>query len=161
MLNDQQQRCEKADLDASRSSAVPRGHGLSAATGPGSLDGPLRVLVVEDECKLAALIGKALNEQGMTAELAVSGEEAMLMTAANSYEVLVLDVNLPGIDEFEVCRRLRANGVNTPILMLTAGDRIDERGADIDECADDHMAKPFDFSELFARVRALATREPE
>jgi two-component system OmpR family response regulator len=132
-----------------------------AHPGPESLDGAPRVLVVEDELKLAALIGKALNEQGMAAELASNGEDALQMAIASSYDVLLLDVNLPGIDGFEVCRRLRVHGVSTPVLMLTAGDRIDERSAEVDRCVDDYMAKPFDFNELFARLRALATREPE
>jgi DNA-binding response OmpR family regulator len=83
------------------------------------------------------------------------------MAIASTYDVLLLDVNLPGIDGFEVCRRLRAQGVDTPILMLSAGDRIDELSTDIHECADGYMAKPFDFNELFARVRALAGREHE
>jgi two-component system OmpR family response regulator len=134
---------------------------LSARTGPGSLEGAPRVLVIEDELKLAALIRKGLNEQGIPAEVASNGEDALRMAIASSYDVLLLDVNLPGIDGFEVCRRLRAQGVSAPILMLTAGDRIDERSAEIDECADDYMAKPFDFNELFARVRGLAGREPE
>lgn len=134
---------------------------MSARTGPGSLEGAPRVLVIEDELKLAALIRKGLNEQGIPAEVASNGEDALRMAIASSYDVLLLDVNLPGIDGFEVCRRLRAQGVSAPILMLTAGDRIDERSAEIDECADDYMAKPFDFNELFARVRGLAGREPE
>jgi two-component system OmpR family response regulator len=120
-----------------------------------------RVLIIEDELKLAALIGKALNEQGMPADFASNGEDALQMALASSYDVLLLDVNLPGIDGFEVCRRLRAQGVGTPILMLTAGDRIDERGAGIGGGADDYMAKPFDFNVLFARVRGLARREPD
>jgi two-component system OmpR family response regulator len=132
---------------------------LSSPTEPGSLDGAPRVLVVEDELKLAALIGKALTEQGMPADLASNGEDALQMAIAGSYDVLLVDVNLPGIDGFEVCRRLRARGVSTRILMLTAGDRIDERSVDADGCADDYMAKPFDFNELFARVRGLAGRE--
>jgi two-component system, OmpR family, response regulator len=119
------------------------------------------VLVIEDELKLAALIRKALNEQGMHADLASNGEDALRMAIASSYDVLLLDVNLPGIDGFEACRRLRAQGVGTSILMLTASDRIDERRGDDDGCADDYMAKPFGFNELFARVRALARREPD
>jgi DNA-binding response OmpR family regulator len=139
----------------------PAGHRLSASTGSGSLGGALRVLVIEDELKLAALIRKALNEQGMTADFARGDEDALQMATASPYDVVLLDVNLPGIDGFGVCRRLRAQGVDTPILMLTAGDRIDELSADIDACADDYMAKPFDLNELFARVRGLARRERE
>lgn len=139
----------------------PAGRRLRPPSGPGSLDGTRRVLVVEDELKLAALIRKALNEQGMSADLASSGEDALQMAMAGSYDLLLLDINLPGLDGFEVCRRLRAQGISTPILMLTAGDLIDERGVDIDERPDDCMAKPFDFEELFARVRRLTTLEPE
>jgi two-component system OmpR family response regulator len=135
------------------------GHRSSACTRVGSLEGP-RVLVVEDELKLAALIRKALNEQGMPADFASNAEDALQMTIASSYDVLLLDVNLPGIDGFEVCRRLRSHGVSTPILMLTASDPMDERGAGMHGCADDYMAKPFDFNALFARVRGLARRKP-
>ena len=120
----------------------------------------MRVLVVEDEVKLAALIRKALREQGMLADVAVKGEDALWMAGASPYDVIVLDVNLPGIDGFETCRRLRAGGVRTPILMLTARDAVDDRVTDLDTGADDYLVKPFDFTELFARVRALARRGP-
>jgi two-component system OmpR family response regulator len=124
------------------------------------LEDAVRVLVVEDEVKLAALIRKALREQGMLAEVATSGEDALWMAGASSYDVLLLDVNLPGVDGFEVCHGLRVNGVRTPILMLTARDGIDDRVTGLDTGADDYMVKPFDFNELFARVRALARRGP-
>ena len=120
----------------------------------------MRVLVVEDEVKLAALIRKALREQGMLADVAVKGEDALWMAGASPYDVIVLDVNLPGIDGFETCRRLRAGGVRTPILMLTARDAVDDRVTGLDTGADDYLVKPFDFTELFARVRALARRGP-
>ncbi len=119
----------------------------------------MRVLVVEDEVKLAALIRKALREQGMLADVAVTGEDALWM-AATSYDVIILDVNLPGIDGFEVARRLREDGIRTPILMLTARDAVDDRITGLDTGADDYMVKPFDFGELFARVRALGRRGP-
>ena len=119
----------------------------------------MRVLVVEDEVKLAALIRKALREQGMLADVAVTGEDALWM-AATSYDVIILDVNLPGIDGFEVARRLRADRIRTPMLMLTARDAVDDRITGLDTGADDYMLKPFDFGELFARVRALARRGP-
>jgi two-component system OmpR family response regulator len=118
------------------------------------------VMVVEDEVKLASLIRKALREQGMLADVATTGEDALWMAAATPYDVLVLDVNLPGIDGFEVCHRLRVDGVGTPILMLTARDGVDDRITGLDTGADDYMVKPFDFNELFARVRALARRGP-
>jgi two-component system, OmpR family, response regulator len=120
----------------------------------------VRVLIVEDEVKLASLIRKALREQGMLADIAVRGEDALWMAAAAPYDVLVLDVNLPGIDGFEICRRLREEGMRTPILMLTARDTVDDRIAGLDTGADDYVVKPFDFGELFARVRALARRGP-
>jgi two-component system, OmpR family, response regulator len=121
---------------------------------------PMRVLVVEDEVKLAALIRKALREQGMLADVAVAGEDAMWMASASSYDVVILDVNLPGIDGLEVARRLRADGIRSPILMLTARDAVDDRITGLDTGADDYVVKPFDFGELFARVRALGRRGP-
>jgi two-component system OmpR family response regulator len=120
----------------------------------------VRVLIVEDEVKLASLIRKALREQGMLADVAIKGEDALWMAAASPYDVIVLDVNLPGIDGFETCRQLRADAVRTPILMLTARDAVDDRVAGLDTGADDYVVKPFDFVELFARVRALARRGP-
>lgn len=120
----------------------------------------MRVLVVEDEVKLASLVRKALREQGMLADVADRGEDALWMAASTTYDVVVLDVNLPGLDGFETVRRLRGNGIRTPILMLTARDAVDDRITGLDTGADDYMVKPFDFGELFARVRALARRGP-
>jgi two-component system, OmpR family, response regulator len=120
----------------------------------------MRVLVVEDELELAGLIRKGLREQGLLADVAVRGEDALWMAAATPYEVLTLDARLPGIDGFEVCRRLRDEDVRTPILMLTALDDIDDRIAGLDAGADDYLVKPFDFGELVARLRALARRGP-
>src|SRR5271163_614242 len=120
----------------------------------------VRVLVVEDEVKLASLIRRALREQGMLADVAITGEDALWMSAATAYDALVLDVNLPGIDGFEIVHRLRTDGIRTPILMLTARDGVDDRITGLDTGADDYMVKPFDFQELFARVRALARRGP-
>src|SRR4051794_33666789 len=120
----------------------------------------MRVLVVEDEVKLASLIRKALREDGLLADVAIKGEDALWMAAASPYDVLVLDVNLPGIDGFETCRRLRAQGVRTPILMLTARDAVEDRITGLDTGADDYLLKPFDFGELFARIRALSRRGP-
>jgi two-component system OmpR family response regulator len=120
----------------------------------------VRVLVVEDEVKLASLIRKALREQGMLADVATKGEDALWMAGATPYDVIVLDVNLPGIDGFETCRRLRADDLRTPILMLTARDAVDDRINGLDTGADDYVVKPFDIKELFARIRALARRGP-
>jgi two-component system OmpR family response regulator len=122
--------------------------------------GLVRVLVVEDEVKLASLMRKALRTQGMLADVAIRGEDALWMAGGTPYDVVVLDVNLPGIDGFETCRRLRGDGVRTPILMLTARDGVDDRVTGLDTGADDYVVKPFDIAELFARIRALARRGP-
>jgi two-component system, OmpR family, response regulator len=124
------------------------------------LDPAVRVLVIEDEIKLAALIRKALREDGVLADVATKGEDALWMASASPYDVMVLDVNLPGIDGFETCRRLRADGVRTPILMLTARDAVDDRILGLDTGADDYVVKPFDLDELLARIRALSRRGP-
>jgi two-component system, OmpR family, response regulator len=120
----------------------------------------VRVLVVEDEVKLAALIRRGLREEGLLADVAVRGEDALWMAEATAYDAIVLDVMLPGMDGFATCRRLRADGVRTPILMLTARDAVEDRIAGLDTGADDYLAKPFDFGELLARLRALARRGP-
>ena len=121
---------------------------------------PMRVLVVEDEVKLAKLIRQGLRESGLLADVAVTGEDALWMAPANGYDVIVLDVNLPEIDGFETCRRLREDGLRTPILMLTARDGVADRVAGLDTGADDYLVKPFDFDELLARLRALDRRGP-
>jgi two-component system OmpR family response regulator len=120
----------------------------------------MRVLVVEDEVKLAGLIRRGLHEEGVLADVAIKGEDALWMAESTGYDVVVLDVVLPGIDGFETCRRLRGDGVRTPILMLTARDAVEDRIAGLDTGADDYLTKPFDFGELLARLRALARRGP-
>jgi two-component system OmpR family response regulator len=124
------------------------------------LDEAVRVLVVEDEVKLAALIRKGLREEGLLADVAIKGEDALWMAGATAYDVIVLDINLPGIDGFETCHRLRGDGIRTPILMLTARDAVDDRITGLDSGADDYVVKPFDFGELLARIRALSRRGP-
>jgi two-component system OmpR family response regulator len=119
----------------------------------------VRVLVVEDELPLAKLIRQGLIQDGQLADVAVRGEDALWMAAATPFDVICLDVNLPGIDGFETCRRLRADGVATPILMLTARDAVGDRIMGLDTGADDYLVKPFDFGELLARLRALARRK--
>jgi len=120
----------------------------------------MRVLIVEDDVKLAGLIQRALREQAALADVAHEGEDALWMADATLYDVIVLDVNLPGIDGFETCRRLRATQVTTPILMLTARASVTDRVTGLDTGADDYLVKPFDVSELLARIRALARRGP-
>lgn len=120
----------------------------------------MRLLVVEDEAKMAGLIKRGLAEEGIAADVAPSGEDAVWMAQAVAYGAVLLDVMLPGIDGFEVCRRLRAAGVWTPLLMLTARDAVEDRVAGLDGGADDYLVKPFAFDELLARVRALVRRGP-
>jgi two-component system OmpR family response regulator len=118
----------------------------------------MRVLVVEDEAKLAALIRRGLREEGLAADVAGTGDDAVWMARAVEYDAIVLDVMLPGVDGFGVCRRLRAAGTWTPVLMLTARDAVEDRVEGLDAGADDYLTKPFAFAELLARLRALARR---
>jgi two-component system OmpR family response regulator len=118
----------------------------------------MRVLVVEDEIKMASLIRRGLRSEGLAADVAINGEDALWMAAATSYDAIVLDVMLPGIDGFETCRRLRGENIWSPVLMLTARDAIEDRVAGLDGGADDYLTKPFSFAELLARLRALARR---
>jgi two-component system OmpR family response regulator len=118
----------------------------------------MRVLVVEDEPKIAGLVKRGLEEEGMAVDVAGRGEDAVWMAGSTEYDVIVLDVMLPGLDGFEVCRRLRADEVWTPVLMLTARDAVEDRVAGLDGGADDYLVKPFSFDELLARLRALARR---
>jgi two-component system, OmpR family, response regulator len=118
----------------------------------------MRILVVEDELKMASLIRRGLVEEGHAADVTPKGEDAVWMAEAHPYDVVVLDVMLPGVGGFETCRRLRNAGVWTPVLMLTARDAVDDRVAGLDAGADDYLTKPFSFAELLARLRALARR---
>jgi two-component system, OmpR family, response regulator len=118
----------------------------------------VKVLLVEDELRMASLVHRGLTQEGLAADVAETGEDALWMLGAHDYDVIVLDVMLPGIDGFETCRRLRKSGVWTPVLMLTARDSVEDRVAGLDTGADDYLVKPFAFAELLARLRALARR---
>jgi two-component system OmpR family response regulator len=120
----------------------------------------VRALIVEDEVKMAGLIRRGLRSDGMAVDVAAKGEEALWMAGSTEYDVIVLDVMLPGIDGFETCRRLRREGVWAPVLMLTARDAVEDRVQGLDLGADDYLTKPFSFAELSARLRALARRGP-
>jgi two-component system OmpR family response regulator len=120
----------------------------------------MRALVVEDELKMAALIRRGLVEEGYAADVARTGEEALWMASATPYDAIVLDVMLPGRSGLEVCRSLRASGVWSPILMLTARDGVEDKVSGLDSGADDYLSKPFSFAELLARLRALTRRGP-
>ena len=121
----------------------------------------MRVLVVEDELRMAALIRRGLTKEGLSADVASTGEDALWMARATDYDAIVLDVMLPGIDGFETCRRLRGDAVWAPVLMLTARDSVEDRVAGLDTGADDYLVKPFAFSELVARVRSILRRGPQ
>jgi two-component system OmpR family response regulator len=118
----------------------------------------MRVLVVEDDVKMAALLRRGLSEEGFAADVARTGDDALWMAAATAYDAIVLDVMLPGTDGFAVCRRLRESGKWPAVLMLTARDGVEDRVAGLDAGADDYLTKPFSFAELLARLRALARR---
>ena len=120
----------------------------------------MRILVVEDEEKMASLLARALREESHAVDVAGNGEDALWMATATPYDAIVLDVMLPGLDGLEACRRLRGRGVWTPVLILTARDAVADRVAGLDTGADDYLVKPFSFSELLARLRALARRAP-
>ena len=107
---------------------------------------------------MSRLLQRGLRDEGVATDVSTTGEDALWMAGSTPYDAIVLDVMLPGIDGFETCRRLRADEVWAPILMLTARDSIEDRVAGLDGGADDYLAKPFSFSELTARIRALVRR---
>jgi two-component system OmpR family response regulator len=118
----------------------------------------MRILVVEDELKMASLLHRGLVEEGHAIDLARTGDDGVWMAESAEYDAIVLDLMLPGIDGFEVCRRVRENGVWAPVLMLTARDAVEDRVAGLDAGADDYLPKPFAFAELLARLRAIVRR---
>jgi len=119
----------------------------------------MRTLVVEDSRRLAGIIKRGLLEEGYTVDNAYDGEEAQYMAETTPFDVIILDVMLPKKDGVTVCRELREKKVNTPILMLTAKDTVEDKVRGLDSGADDYQVKPFAFTELLARVRALLRRE--
>lgn len=118
-----------------------------------------RVLVVEDQVKLGEALVEGLTRAQYTADLAHDGEEGLAFARTTEYDAIVLDVMLPKVDGFEICRRLRAGGSPARILMLTARDAVQDRIAGLDAGADDYLVKPFAFGELLARLRALLRRD--
>lgn len=119
----------------------------------------MRILVVEDERRLAGIIKRGLLEAGYTVDNAYDGAEALYMAESIKYGVIILDLMLPRKDGISVCRDLRAQAINTPILMLTAKDSVEDRINGLDSGADDYQVKPFVFGELLARIRALLRRQ--
>ena len=116
------------------------------------------MLIVEDERRMAALLQRGFRDEGYAVDVAPDGTDGLWMGTENDYDVVILDVMLPGIDGFEVCRQLRERSRWAPILMLTARDAVDDRVHGLDAGADDYAMKPFSFAELAARVRALVRR---
>ncbi|HEY0726874.1 MAG TPA: response regulator, partial [Pyrinomonadaceae bacterium] len=108
----------------------------------------------------ATMLAKGLREEAYAVDIAHDGETALAQAFDNDYDLIVLDIVLPGKDGFKVCRELRANGLTAPVLMLTARDAVEDRVEGLDSGADDYLPKPFDFEELLARVRALLRRKP-
>jgi DNA-binding response OmpR family regulator len=119
----------------------------------------MRILVVEDELKMASLLRRGLVEEGHAVDVARTGDDAIWMAAAVEYDAIVLDLMLPGVDGIEACRRMRENGVWSPVLMLTARDAVGDRVEGLDAGADDYLTNPFALAELLARVRALLRRD--
>jgi DNA-binding response OmpR family regulator len=119
----------------------------------------MRVLVVEDERRLGGIIRRGLIEEGYAVDVVYDGEEAQYMAETTTYDIIILDIMLPKKDGIAVCKDLRSKKINTPILMLTARDSVEDRVKGLDSGADDYLIKPFAFSELLARIRALLRRE--
>jgi DNA-binding response OmpR family regulator len=118
----------------------------------------MHILLVEDETKVASFVARSLQAEGHTVEMAGEGEDARAALTAASFDLVVLDLMLPGVDGITLCRELRARGDTTPILMLTARDTVQDRVHGLDSGADDYLTKPFALEELLARVRALLRR---
>jgi len=124
-------------------------------------DALMRLLLVEDDARIARFVAKGLREQAYAVDAVGTGEEALYQAAVNTYDLVILDVMIPAPDGFTVCRELRKSGQRMPILMLTARDAVEDRIAGLDHGADDYLTKPFEFRELLARLRALLRRSGE
>lgn len=120
----------------------------------------MRVLLVDDESALVDAVARGLAAEGFVVEVATNGVDGLWMARENDFDVIILDVMLPGLNGFEICRSLRADGANTPVLMLTAMDGEHDEAEALDLGADDYLAKPFSFLVLLARLRALLRRAP-
>jgi DNA-binding response OmpR family regulator len=118
----------------------------------------LRVLLVEDEPRMVRIISKGLRENAYAVDVAADGAEVLYLAEINDYDLIILDVMLPVVDGFDVCRTLRERGKETPVLMLTARGTVEDRIEGLDSGADDYLTKPFSFRELLARMRALLRR---
>jgi DNA-binding response OmpR family regulator len=124
-------------------------------------DAAMRVLLVEDDLGVQRFVVKGLREQAYAVDAVNTGKAALYQVEINTYDVVILDVMIPGMDGFEVCRHLRETGHRFPVLMLTARDAVEDRIAGLDHGADDYLTKPFEFRELLARLRALLRRSAD
>lgn len=120
----------------------------------------MKCLVIEDEPKIAELIAKGLKEESMIVEVAGDGERGLELASDGGFDVALLDIMLPGIDGIEVCKRIRARGIDLPVIMLTARDSVNDKVMGLDSGADDYITKPFAFEELLARIRVLKRKRP-
>jgi DNA-binding response OmpR family regulator len=121
----------------------------------------VRLLLAEDDPYLSAMLSKGLREHAYAVDVVTDGETAIVQAAVNEYDLVVLDVMMPKRDGFAVCRELRRRGMDVPVLMLTARDALGDKVEGLDAGADDYLAKPFEFAELLARLRALLRRSRE
>src|ERR1700674_5739248 len=121
----------------------------------------MRLLLVEDDARIARFVAKGLREQAYAVDVSNTGDDALYQAAINTYDLVILDVMIPGRDGFEVCGELRKSGQRMPILMLTARDAVEDRITGLDRGADDYLTKPFEVRELLARLRALLRRSAE
>lgn len=121
----------------------------------------MRILLVEDEEGVANFIKKGLVEEHYAVDLAVDGEEGKALVLANQYDLIILDIMIPGINGIELCKEIRQKKIQTPILMLTAKDSVKDKVAGLDSGADDYLTKPFSFEEFIARIRALLRRRQD
>jgi len=121
----------------------------------------MRILIVEDDRKVGAFLEKGLKEENYAVDLCRNGDEALFEAQVNSYDVIILDIMLPGEDGFTICRKLRDKSILTPIIMLTAKDTLEDKITGLTEGADDYLTKPFSFEELLARIRALFRRNQD
>ncbi len=121
----------------------------------------MRILLVEDDRRIARFVAKGLREQSYAVDATDNGDDALYRLSVNDYDAVILDVMIAGRDGFHVCRDLRSAGIAVPVIMLTARDTVQDRITGLDSGADDYLTKPFEFSELLARLRALLRRGGE
>jgi two-component system copper resistance phosphate regulon response regulator CusR len=130
-------------------------------SGEANYNKPMRILIVEDDKKVRGFLKQGLQEEQYAVDVCRSGTDALYMAKLHPYDVIILDIMLPGMDGFAVCREMRQKAILTPVLMLTAKDEITDKVTGLSEGADDYLTKPFSFDELLARIRALLRRNQD